>query len=138
MAERDTWQLGDFVRAHTSLSERTLAAYEADVRLFSEWVARAGIDSPSAVQRTLVRRYVASLTTRDFARRTIARKAAALRRYFGWAAGEGLVSADPTIGLQVRSGDGRLPRRVSVVSHDPLASDVDEARAAFLVKAQER
>lgn len=110
MPEHDTWQLGVFARSHTSLSERTLAAYEADVRLFAEWVARAGVDSPADVHRTLVRRYVASLSTREFARRSIARKAAALRRYFGWAVAEGLVADDPTIGLHVRAGDGRLPR----------------------------
>ena len=34
------WRLDDFVRSHTSLSERTLAAYRTDLRLFAEWVAR--------------------------------------------------------------------------------------------------
>ena len=86
MAESvDPWRLDDFVRAHSSLSERTLAAYHSDVRLFSEWVERSRISSPDAVTRTVVRRYVAFLSTREFARRSIARKAAALRRYFTWA-----------------------------------------------------
>ena len=110
MAASDLWRLGDFVSSHTSLSERTLAAYESDVRLFAEWVARSHVDSPGDVTRTLVRRYIASLTTRDLARRSIARKAAALRRYYGWALAEGLVPADPTIGLHVSAGTGRLPR----------------------------
>jgi integrase/recombinase XerC len=57
-----------------------------------------------------VRRYVASLSTREFARRSMARKAAALRRYFGWLVAEGLIVTDPTIGLQVSGGSGRLPR----------------------------
>ena len=110
MAETDTWQLERFVRSHTSLSDRTLAAYTSDVRLFSQWVQRLRVEEPSAVTRTMVRRYVAALSTREFARRSIARKAAALRRYFGWAVAEGLVTTDPTIGLQVSSGPGRLPR----------------------------
>lgn len=110
MADTDLWRLGDFVSAHTSLSERTLAAYETDVRLFAEWVARSHVDAPADVTRTLVRRYIASLTTRDFARRSIARKAAALRRYYGWALADGLVETDPTIGLHVSAGSGRLPR----------------------------
>ena len=109
-AERDTWRLGEFERAHTSLSERTLAAYTTDVRLFSEWVERMRVTEPAAVTRTIVRRYVAALSTREFARRSIARKAAALRRYFGWALAEGFVTTDPTIGLQVSAGAGRLPR----------------------------
>ncbi len=108
--EHDRWRLGDFVRAHTSLSERTLAAYETDVRLFSAWVERLHVDQPDGVTRTMVRRYVASLSTREFARRSIARKAAALRRYFAWAVDEAICASDPTIGLQVSAGNGRLPR----------------------------
>jgi site-specific recombinase XerD len=110
MAEHDAWRLDAFGRSHTSLSERTLAAYTADVRLFADWVARLRIDDPSSVTRTVVRRYIASLATREYARRSIARKAAALRRYFGWLVAEGVISADPTIGLQVAAGAGRLPR----------------------------
>ena len=109
-AEHDAWQLEAFVRSHTSLSERTLAAYTSDVRIFAEWVSRLRIDDPAAVTRTVVRRYIASLSTREYARRSIARKAAALRRYFGWLADEGVIAVDPTIGLQVASGSGRLPR----------------------------
>ncbi len=110
MVECDNWRLGDFQRSHTALSERTLAAYETDVRLFAWWVERSSIQSPDGVTRTLVRRYIASLSTREFARRSIARKAAALRKYFSWALAEGIIEIDPTIGLQVSAGQGRLPR----------------------------
>lgn len=110
MAASRTWRLDDFKKSHSSLSDRTLAAYETDVRLFAEWVSRSSIDSPGGVTRTLVRRYVAALSTREFARRSIARKAAAIRKYYGWALAEGLVEIDPTIGLQVSAGQGRLPR----------------------------
>lgn len=104
------WCLDDFVRAHSSLSDRTLEAYRTDVRLFAEWMANAGSDRPGRVTRSHVRRYVASLASRDYARRSIARKAAALRRYFAWAVEEGRVETDPTIGLHVTAGHGRLPR----------------------------
>lgn len=106
----DAWRLDDFERSHTSLSARTLAAYGSDLRLFVEWVGRSSVESPAKVTRTLVRRYVAALSTRQFARRTIARKVAALRRYFAWAIEQGLVDADPTIGVQVSAGQARLPR----------------------------
>ena len=106
----DPWRLVQFARAHSSLSAHTLSAYSSDVRLFAEWVARSGVTSPDGVTRTLVRRYVAYLSTREFARRSIARKAASIRRYFMWAVAEELVDADPTIGLHVAGGSGRLPR----------------------------
>ena len=73
-------------------------------------MARSGVDSPAEVTRTLVRRYIAHLSTREFARRSIARKAASIRRYFVWAVAEGMVDSDPTIGLHVAGGSGRLPR----------------------------
>lgn len=98
------------MRAHTSLSAHTLSAYSSDVRLFAEWVSRSGVTSPADVGRTLVRRYIAHLSTREFARRSIARKAASIRRYFTWAVAEHLVESDPTIGLHVAGGSGRLPR----------------------------
>ncbi len=104
------WRIDDFVAAQTSLSHNTLQAYRTDIRLFAEWVSRLSITEPSAVTRTAVRRYIANLSTREFARRSIARKAASLRRYFAWAHDEGIVAADPTTGVQARGGDGRLPR----------------------------
>jgi site-specific recombinase XerD len=106
----DAWRVDSFVRAHSSLSANTLSGYASDVRLFSEWVARSGVVAPADVTRTLVRRYIAYLSTREFARRSIARKAASIRRYFIWAVAEAMVESDPTIGLQVAGGSGRLPR----------------------------
>lgn len=108
--EHGEWQLDAFAAAHTSLSTRTLDAYTADVRLFADWVARMHVESPRSVTRAHLRRYVANLSTREFARRSIARKAAALRRYFGWAVRSGLAPTDPTLGLHVSADAGRLPR----------------------------
>lgn len=110
MAAHERWRLDDFGRAQTSLAARTVAAYASDLRLFAEWVQRSSVESPDGVTRTMVRRYVASLSTREYARRSIARKVAALRRYFAWALEHGLADVDPTIGVQVSAGGGRLPR----------------------------
>lgn len=104
------WHIESFARSLTSLSDHTVAAYESDVRGFAAWAARAGVVEPSGVRRTILRRYLAYLTTREYARRSIARKAAALRRYFKWLVRAGHLKADPTVGLQARGGDGRLPR----------------------------
>ena len=78
------WKVDEFADALTSSSANTVGAYRSDVLLFAEWVERSGIHSPAGVDRLLLRRYVASLTTRQFAKRTIARKVAALRRYYSF------------------------------------------------------
>lgn len=124
----DPWRLDDFRRSQSSLAARTLDAYVTDLRLFGDWAARSSISTPAGVTRTLVRRYVAALSTREYARRSIARKAAALRRYFGWALAEGLLAEDPTIGLHVSAGAGRLPRvldrrELSVLLDGPVPDD---------------
>src|SRR5215207_1513635 len=68
------WRIDTFTRSLTSLSDRTVEAYVGDLRAFAEWCSRGGSADPAAVTRTVVRRYVAFLTTRRFARRSIARK----------------------------------------------------------------
>lgn len=111
------WQLEEFLASLTSVSPRTVDAYGRDLAGFVEWAARGGHDGPRGVDRTLLRRYLAHLATRRYARRSIARKASSLRRYFSWCARQGLVDVDPSAALSAPGGDGRLPR---VLKQDEL------------------
>ena len=101
--------MDDFGAALTAMSERTRVAYTSDLGAFAEWCERLDV-GPRQVDRSIIRRYLAFLTTREFARRTIARKAASLRRYFLWSVAQGHLAADPTAGVSVPTGVGRLPR----------------------------
>jgi site-specific recombinase XerD len=104
------WGVDRFLASLASLAPTTIAAYERDVVQFVEWAGRLGLDGPAAVDRRAVRRFVAYLTTRRYARRTIARRLSALRRYFDWARRQDLVETDPTVRSSAPAGDGRLPR----------------------------
>jgi integrase/recombinase XerC len=104
------WSVDGFLRSLTAASPATITAYRSDVDAFVDWAERASCGSPDQVDRRLLRRYLAYLATRRYARRTIARKASALRRYFGWLARTGAITADPTLGLSAPGGGGRLPR----------------------------
>src|SRR5579862_4043965 len=90
-----SWQLEEFDRWLHARSAATQRAYGTDLEAFCEWAARSGCTSPSAVTRVLLRRYLAYLSTRGYARASVARKAAALRTYFGWCRRRGLVADDP-------------------------------------------
>ncbi|HCB34382.1 MAG TPA: recombinase XerC [Acidimicrobiaceae bacterium] len=114
----DAWRIPDFVTSLTAVSPATAAAYRRDMTQFAEWAGRSGT-GPVEVSRLVLRRYVAFLQTRGFARRSIARKAATLRRYFGWLARLGEIDVDPSAGLSTPARAGRLPRVLS-------ASDVAE------------
>lgn len=104
------WAVDDFVLSLTAASPHTRAAYRRDVTQFVEWCSRGEVDGPGAVDRLLLRRYLAFLATKGLARRSVARKAAALRAYFGWLRRRGGLVADPSRGLRAPGGDRRLPR----------------------------
>ena len=70
-----------------------------------------------------MRRYVAFLTTRGYARRTIARHVASLRRYFDWLRRRGRIEVDPSARLSAPGHDGRLPR---VLRRDEIEALLDE------------
>ncbi|MCU1448169.1 MAG: site-specific recombinase XerD [Acidimicrobiales bacterium] len=103
------WHQEDFLRSLTAASANTVAAYQGDVAAFCEWADRAEVPGPGAVDRIVLRRYLSYLATRRYSRRTIARRASALRRYFGWLHRVGLVGSDPSRGLSAPKGEGRLP-----------------------------
>ena len=116
------WRLDEFTDSLTGSSANTVGAYRSDVSLFAEWVERSGITTPVEVSRLLLRRYVASLTTRQFAKRSIARKVAAIRRYYSFLRHRGYVETDPTVSLRAPAGPARLPR---VLEHGEVAALLD-------------
>ena len=114
------WEIDAFAASLGSASPHTAAAYVHDVGEFVVWAERAGLGGPDAVSRVTLRRYLAYLATRRLARRTIARKAASLRRYFGWLRRTGVLAADPSAHLTAPRGDARLPRVLRGAELDSL------------------
>ncbi len=121
-----TWRLDEFERSLTSVASATLEAYRRDIVAFVAWCERAGVADPARVDRLLLRRYLAYLTTRRYARRSIARAASSLRRYFAWLRRTGVLADDPARTLSAPKGDARLPR---VLRADELHALLDEAPA---------
>lgn len=104
------WTVDEFVASLTAASDNTRAAYRRDVTSFVEWAQRGGVGGPAAVDRRRIRRYLSFLHTLGRSRKTIARQASALRKYFGWLVRSGQLAVDPSIGVSVPSDAGRLPR----------------------------
>ncbi len=107
------WDLGGFEAWLGGRAASTRTAYLADVSAFARWAGRGGVEAPDRVDRVLLRRYLASLSTRRLARATVARRAAALRCYFSWLLRQGRLGSDPARALRAPSGGGRLPRVLS-------------------------
>jgi integrase/recombinase XerC len=117
------WLQQAFVRSLTDVAPATVTAYTKDVDGFVTWAERAGLCGPDAVTRLTLRRYLGYLATRGYARRTMARKVSALRRYFHWLRHEGHVEVDPSIRLSAPGGDSRLPKVLGVAELDRLLDD---------------
>ena len=114
------WCVDEFVQSLTASSANTAAAYRRDVEQFVEWAERLGLEGPEGVDRIALRRYLAFLTTKGRAKRSIARHASGLRRYFDWARRRGLIGADPSVGLRAPTGEGRLPHVLDAQQLDVL------------------
>jgi len=103
----------DFVRAAAAerdLSPHTISAYRSDLRDFSEWAGRSDHHELRAIDRTLIRRYVSYLAERRYARRSIARKASAIRSMLNWAVARGLLATSPAADVQAPKLDKPLPK----------------------------
>ena len=107
------WRLDAFAASLTAVAEATVRAYRSDLLAFATWAQRSGVDDPAGVDRILLRRHLAFLATRGQARATMARRAAALRRYFRWLRRSGVVVVDPAARLSAPLGAARLPRVLS-------------------------
>jgi site-specific recombinase XerD len=120
------WPVEPFVASLTAASANTVAAYRRDVEAFVEWAARSGADGPASIDRKALRRYLSYLAAEGYAKRSIARKASALRRWFGWLRGTGRIEVDPSLGLSAPKGDARLPH---VLKQDELDALLDQPPA---------
>ena len=111
------WEIDAFRRSVGGLSPASTRAYTSDLTRFVEWASRGGAEGPADVDRMTLRRYLAFLATRRYAKASIARTAASLRSYFQWCARRGMVDGDPSARLSAPSPDSRLPR---VLGHGEL------------------
>lgn len=103
----------EFLRASAAerdLSPHTVSAYRSDLRAFAEWAARSRCSTVDDIDRTVLRRYLAFLSERRFARRSIARKASALRAMLTWSVTRGYLSSSPATDLAAPKLDKPLPK----------------------------
>jgi integrase/recombinase XerC len=101
----------DDLRAR-NLSAHTLDAYRRDLVQFERFMRDLARDEPPTAERLdarSVRRFVSALSASRLARRSIQRKLAAVRSFARFLVREGVLEADPTLGLSGPRAERRLP-----------------------------
>jgi site-specific recombinase XerD len=70
------------LRDQRRLSPHTIDAYRRDLAQFFEYCDRSAVTSPGSVDRRLARRYMAFLDTLGYSKRSVSRKASAVRAFY--------------------------------------------------------
>jgi integrase/recombinase XerC len=112
-------------RIERGLSDNTLDAYRRDLGAFVEFANRYGVTEPGRIDRTLVRRFIAQLSTRGYAARSIARKVSSVRAFLDDAATRGIIEANPADRIPQPARPRTLPRAVPAGSLALALDDLD-------------
>ncbi|HEX8256599.1 MAG TPA: tyrosine-type recombinase/integrase [Allosphingosinicella sp.] len=113
----------EMMAAEAGAAHNTLLAYERDLRGASELLGR-GLASADAERLEQLGQAWLPLK-----RATVARKAAALRRFFAFLADEGLREDDPSAALPRPGGERPLPKILDHVAVDALFAEIDRRKA---------
>ena len=121
----------DHLLLERRLSTHTAQAYRTDLVSLGVFLRRAGRSLFEADYRVL-RRWLAHLGTRGYARTSVARKAAAIGTFYVWASRRGMVEANPAALLSRPARASRLPGVLKVAEAERLATAPTPADAVGL------
>lgn len=89
---------------------QTIRAYRTDLAQFAAQAAEAGVTTIDDIDRRTVRRFIAALSQRGMAKRSVARKTAAVRAFLDDAARRGDLPANPAAGVPSPRRPSTLPK----------------------------
>ncbi len=99
----------EYLQAERHVSPHTLAAYEDDLRDYTQFLGASGCDV-AAVDHLIIRRFLGSLLDRGLSKRSAARKLACLRSFYKFLRRKGLVDSVPTAIVASPRLERRLPQ----------------------------
>ncbi len=111
--------------AERGLSVNTIEAYGRDLSQFTTMCHRLGIDRLGEVDRRTVRRFLAQLTSLNYAQRSVARKASSVRAFLEDSARRGAIPANPAAGVPQPKRPGTLPKAIPAPTLEQFLDAMD-------------
>lgn len=96
----------DYLKIERNASEYTIINYSGDLRDFGKFLGGASLES---VNYLLLRRYLASMRKKNYAKRSTARKLASLRSFFRFLYREGYIKTNPASSITTPKLEKKLP-----------------------------
>ena len=106
-------QFLDRLAIERNFSEHTLRAYRLDLEQFRTFLATQKITRPEQVNTMVMRKYMASVRRRDYAKATVARKISSLRSFYRFLCREGTAETNPAAAVRTPRLDRKLPHFLS-------------------------
>lgn len=124
------WQAAiEVLRTHVAgelgRRDNTVDAYRRDVEDLARVCTRWGITTPAEVDVRTLRRYLAELQARGYARSTSARRASTLRTFFRLLDHRGVIARDPAATLAAPQQGRQLPRVLRVDQVEALLAAIE-------------
>lgn len=113
-------RFSDFITLEQGLSPLTIDAYQRDLARFAEYAEVKGTTGPADVTARLLREYVYHLKDLGLAPSSIRRNISAIRTYFRFLTGDGVVIRDPSDRLETPKGWRSLPEVLTVAEVQQL------------------
>ncbi len=107
------------------LSDHTIGAYRRDIAGFLDFADRLGSRDLAEIDRRVVRRWVAQLDTRRYARTSISRKVSAVRSFFDFCVRREVVAVNPATGVNTARPARPLPHAMPARSVSAALESVD-------------
>jgi integrase/recombinase XerD len=107
-------RFSDYVTLEQGLSPRTIEAYQRDLVRFAEYAESKGIAAPVDITAKVMREYVYHLKDLGLSPASIRRNVSAIRTYFRFLTGDGIVVRDPSERLETPKRWRSLPEVLTV------------------------
>ncbi len=96
----------NYLKVEKNASPHTITNYTIDLKAFAAFLGEKDI---SSVDHLTLRRFLAEMRTKNYSKRTIARKLASLRSFFRFLYREGYIKTNPITAISTPKLDKKLP-----------------------------